>query len=192
MGEGDTYERRQIRPDRHRLRAIRAARRGGRPPALGGRDLAVLPPDEPRPAAGQPAGRGGDDVGAAIMRGGRVEARTLDGLYLVRVDSTGPHNRFLLAGHGDVSEEVIEQVALGASGSRFGGEFWNNLPNESVPSQGIPLTEMNLFFLQVRDDEGQIVLYGATDRKPTYALQNLFRQNISVNWPFTYFLDQAV
>jgi 3',5'-cyclic AMP phosphodiesterase CpdA len=54
----------------------------------------------------------GDDVGAAIMRGGRVEARTFDGLYLVRVDSTGPHNRFLLAGHGDVSEEIIEQVAL--------------------------------------------------------------------------------
>ena len=96
---------------------------------------------------------------------------------------------------------MVEQVARAASAfrllilswvERFGGEFWNNLPNESVPSQGIPLTKMKLFFLQVGDDEGQVVLYGATDRKPTYALQNLFRQNISVNWPFAYFLDQAV
>jgi hypothetical protein len=54
------------------------------------------------------------------------------------------------------------------------------------------IEKMDLFFLQVGDDEGQVVFYGATDRKPTYALQNLFRQNISVNWPFAYFLDQAV
>ena len=96
---------------------------------------------------------------------------------------------------------MVEQVARAASAfrvlilswaERFGGEFWNNLPNESVASQGIPLTKMKSFFLQVGDDEGQVVLYGATDRKPTYALQNLFRQNISVNGPFTYFLDQAV
>jgi hypothetical protein len=44
------------------------------------------------------------------------------------------------------SDHVIELVAPAASASRFGGEFWNNLPNESVPSQGIPLTKMNLFF----------------------------------------------
>ena len=96
---------------------------------------------------------------------------------------------------------MIEQVARAASAfrllilswaERFGGEFWNNLPNETVPSQGVPLTKMKLFFLQVGDDEGQVVLYGATDRKPTYALQDLFRQNISVNWPFIDFLDQAV
>ena len=96
---------------------------------------------------------------------------------------------------------MTEQVAQAVSAfrvlilswaERFGGEFWNNLPNEGAPSQEIALTKMNLFFLQVGDDEGQVVLYGATDRKPTYALQNLFRQNISVNWPFTYFLDQAV
>jgi len=59
----------------------------------------------------------GDDVGAAIMKGGRVEARTVDDLYIVRVDSTGPHNRFLLAGHGDVDQEVIEHVHLALDGA---------------------------------------------------------------------------
>jgi 3',5'-cyclic AMP phosphodiesterase CpdA len=54
----------------------------------------------------------GDDMGARLMRGGRVEARTIDGVYLVRVDSTGDHNRFLLAGHGEIDEEVIDRVDL--------------------------------------------------------------------------------
>jgi 3',5'-cyclic AMP phosphodiesterase CpdA len=54
----------------------------------------------------------GDDLGARLMRGGRVEAETRDGLYLVRVDSTGPHNKFLLAGHGEICGDVIEQVDL--------------------------------------------------------------------------------
>jgi 3',5'-cyclic AMP phosphodiesterase CpdA len=51
----------------------------------------------------------GDDVGASIMRA-RIEEITVDDLHLVLVDSTGPHNRFLLAGHGDLSEEVIDNV----------------------------------------------------------------------------------
>jgi 3',5'-cyclic AMP phosphodiesterase CpdA len=54
----------------------------------------------------------GDHVAPRLQRGGRVEATTTQGLYLVRVDSTGPHNRFLLAGHGDIDEDVIERVTL--------------------------------------------------------------------------------
>jgi 3',5'-cyclic AMP phosphodiesterase CpdA len=59
----------------------------------------------------------GDDVGAALMRGGRVEAFTTDQLYVVRVDSTGPHNRFLLAGHGDIDTEVIDEIELALDGA---------------------------------------------------------------------------
>jgi 3',5'-cyclic AMP phosphodiesterase CpdA len=51
----------------------------------------------------------GDDVGASIMRA-RIEEITVEGLHLILVDSTGPHNRFLLAGHGDLSQEVIDLV----------------------------------------------------------------------------------
>lgn len=59
----------------------------------------------------------GDDCGPALMRGGRVEAHTGDGVYVVRIDSTGPHNRFLLAGHGILDEETIEQVTLALDGA---------------------------------------------------------------------------
>lgn len=53
----------------------------------------------------------GDDLGARLRRGARVQAETRAGLHVVRVDSTGPHNRFLLAGHGDVCDAVIDDVA---------------------------------------------------------------------------------
>jgi len=51
-----------------------------------------------------------DDVGARIMRGGRVETHTVPGLHIVRVDSTGPHNKFLLAGHGEICEAVLDGI----------------------------------------------------------------------------------
>ena len=54
----------------------------------------------------------GDDVGAQLMRGGRVEVVQTGGLYVVRIDSTGAHNRFLLAGHGDICARVIDLVDL--------------------------------------------------------------------------------
>ena len=59
----------------------------------------------------------GEDVGARLMRGGRVEAHTHDGLYLVRVDSTGPHNKFLLAGHGQICADVIDEIELALAGA---------------------------------------------------------------------------
>jgi 3',5'-cyclic-AMP phosphodiesterase len=59
----------------------------------------------------------GDDLGARLMQGGRVEVVQAPGLYLVRVDSTGPHNRFLLAGHGDICERVLDLVEVALDGA---------------------------------------------------------------------------
>jgi 3',5'-cyclic AMP phosphodiesterase CpdA len=59
----------------------------------------------------------GDDLGARLMRGGRVEVVQRDGLYLVRVDSTGAHNRFLLAGHGEICQGVIDLVDVALDGA---------------------------------------------------------------------------
>ena len=53
----------------------------------------------------------GDDVGARLRGGGRVQAAARDGLYIVRVDSTGPHNRFVLAGHGDLCAGILGDIA---------------------------------------------------------------------------------
>jgi Icc protein len=54
--------------------------------------------------------RAGDDVASTIMPGSRVQAMERDGLYVVRLDSTAPHNRSLLTSHGHVGEEDIAAV----------------------------------------------------------------------------------
>jgi 3',5'-cyclic AMP phosphodiesterase CpdA len=60
----------------------------------------------------------GDDVGPRLMRGGgRVEVTQADGLYLVRVDSTAPHNRFLLAGHGAICDRVLDEIDVALDGA---------------------------------------------------------------------------
>jgi Icc protein len=54
----------------------------------------------------------GDDVGASYMGGRRVDVVELEGAYLVRVDSTGPHNRTsVLAGHGLLCAAVLAEVS---------------------------------------------------------------------------------
>ncbi|MDB4970470.1 MAG: 3,5-cyclic-nucleotide phosphodiesterase [Myxococcales bacterium] len=52
----------------------------------------------------------GDDVGARLRRGARVQTVTTPGLFVVRVDSTGAHNRFLLAGHGDLCDAIFDDI----------------------------------------------------------------------------------
>jgi 3',5'-cyclic-AMP phosphodiesterase len=54
--------------------------------------------------------RVGEDAGSAVMRGARVAVDGRDGLWLVRVDSTGPHNRSYLNSHGALCEHVLEQI----------------------------------------------------------------------------------
>jgi 3',5'-cyclic-AMP phosphodiesterase len=59
----------------------------------------------------------GDDLGDRIMAGARVQTQSLPGLFLLRLNSTGPHNRSWLTGHGMVTDDDIAAVeqALGAA-----------------------------------------------------------------------------
>jgi 3',5'-cyclic AMP phosphodiesterase CpdA len=53
----------------------------------------------------------GDDVGATFMPG-RVDTVELAGAYLIRVDSTGPHNRTsVVAAHGIVCDRALGEIS---------------------------------------------------------------------------------
>jgi Icc protein len=54
----------------------------------------------------------GDDVGPRLRKGARVQTVTdsAAGVFIVRVDSTGAHNRFLLAGHGDLCDAIFDDI----------------------------------------------------------------------------------
>ncbi len=54
--------------------------------------------------------RMGDDAGRTLMPGPRVQVEWRPGLHVVRVDSTGPHNRSLLNGHGALSSGDVDDA----------------------------------------------------------------------------------
>ncbi len=54
--------------------------------------------------------RVGEDAGARLMDGARVRVEAQPGLYLIRVDSTGPHNRSYFRSHGDLCARVLEEI----------------------------------------------------------------------------------
>jgi Icc protein len=56
--------------------------------------------------------RMGDDAARGLMRGGRVAITDAPGLHVVRVDSTAPHNRSLIDGHGELSAQDVADVRL--------------------------------------------------------------------------------
>ena len=56
--------------------------------------------------------RMGDDAARGLMRGGRVAVTSAAGLHVVRVDSTAPHNRSLIDGHGSLSTQDVADVRL--------------------------------------------------------------------------------
>ena len=62
----------------------------------------------------------GDDVSQALMAGERVQTVTRPGLHVVRVNSTGPHNRSWLNGHGSLDESDLDAIdaALDAAPTR--------------------------------------------------------------------------
>jgi 3',5'-cyclic AMP phosphodiesterase CpdA len=55
----------------------------------------------------------GDDLGEAIQAGPRVAVESAPGVHIVRFDSTGPHNRSWINGHGAMEEEDV--AAIGAA-----------------------------------------------------------------------------
>lgn len=52
----------------------------------------------------------GDDLGDTIMPGARVQSELAGGLHIIRVNSTGDHNRSWIAGHGMLLREDIEDI----------------------------------------------------------------------------------
>jgi 3',5'-cyclic-AMP phosphodiesterase len=63
--------------------------------------VTVIPGNHDRP---------GDDVADSIMQGARVQVEVRSGLYIVKVDSTGPHNRHSFRAHGLVTPEDLAEV----------------------------------------------------------------------------------
>ncbi len=72
-------------------------------PLLEGGRLAAVPGNHDRM---------GDDAARGIMRGGRVAITSFPGLHVVRLDSTAPHNRSLIDGHGALSTQDVADVRL--------------------------------------------------------------------------------
>ncbi len=54
--------------------------------------------------------RTGQDIARQMHRNKRVVIVRRDGLHLVVVDSTGPHNRYRLLSHGKIDQAIIDQV----------------------------------------------------------------------------------
>jgi 3',5'-cyclic AMP phosphodiesterase CpdA len=52
----------------------------------------------------------GDDLGDTLMPGERVQVAEADGLHIVRVNSTGDHNRSWIAGHGALGQADLDAV----------------------------------------------------------------------------------
>jgi len=52
----------------------------------------------------------GDDLGDTIMPGARVQSVVAAGLHVIRVNSTGDHNRSWIAGHGLLLADDLEAI----------------------------------------------------------------------------------
>lgn len=63
--------------------------------------VTIVPGNHDRPS---------DDVAALMMGNRRVDVDVHPGLYLVKLDSTGAHNRLLWQGHGLVTAEDLEAL----------------------------------------------------------------------------------
>ncbi len=52
----------------------------------------------------------GDDAARAVMTGARVQVELRPGLFVIRLDSTAPHNRRLIDSHGELTPRDIMDV----------------------------------------------------------------------------------
>lgn len=70
-------------------------------PFLDAGRMTVVPGNHDRP---------GDDVAQAMMQGERVRASVRPGLFLLEIDSTGPHNRVMWQGHGMITRADLSAI----------------------------------------------------------------------------------
>lgn len=75
----------------------------------------------------------GDDVGGALMDGPRVQAEQRGALWIVRLDSTGPHNRRWVDGHGEVTARDVGDVEEALRGAPSGTESVLVLHHHPLP-----------------------------------------------------------
>jgi 3',5'-cyclic AMP phosphodiesterase CpdA len=54
--------------------------------------------------------RNGEACGSDLMRGQRVQTARGEGLHLVQVDTTAPHNKSVIASHGELTHQMLEQI----------------------------------------------------------------------------------
>ncbi|ATB32466.1 metallophosphoesterase family protein [Melittangium boletus] len=86
--------------------------------------------------------RTGEDAGGRWMNGQKVRVEHHEGLYLVCVDSTGPHNRNYFACHGVLTPAVLDAVDSALSAAPLGAltaillhHHVLPLPEESFPER---------------------------------------------------------
>jgi Icc protein len=84
----------------------------------------------------------GDDMGPRLRKGARVQTETRPGLFLVRIDSTGDHNRFLLAGHGDLCDGILADVERAVMDAPAGHLVVVTLHHHPLPLPEETLPEM--------------------------------------------------
>jgi len=86
--------------NRGRLRELAAFERAFAPLLDAGR-VTVIPGNHDRL---------GDDLGDTLMPGARVQVAEAAGLHIIRVNSTGDHNRSWIAGHGALDDADLDAV----------------------------------------------------------------------------------
>lgn len=75
----------------------------------------------------------GDDLRDALMDGPRVQAEERGGLFIVRLDSTGPHNRRWVDGHGEVTGRDVDDVEAALRSAPSGTESVLMLHHHPLP-----------------------------------------------------------
>jgi 3',5'-cyclic AMP phosphodiesterase CpdA len=83
----------------------------------------------------------GDGVDSEIMCGARVAVKESPGLYLVLVNSTGPHNRSWIKGHGMLTPTDIDDIVRALAGAPKGSLVALLLHHHVVPLPGENLVE---------------------------------------------------
>src|SRR5262249_51866631 len=83
----------------------------------------------------------GDDLGDVLMPGARVQVADVEGLWVVRVNSTGPHNRTCIAGHGALEADDLDAIEEAVSAAPVGRMVVLALHHHVLPLPDEPALE---------------------------------------------------